>query len=82
MASGTDVAEGVTVPSTRPPADAMNGQMSGARGPDVEHALVRDNTGAHGGGRRHGPPHRPSATDAGPPSDTQPGDAIGFREDA
>jgi len=32
MASGADVAEGVTVPSTRPPADAMSGQMSGPPG--------------------------------------------------
>ncbi len=78
MASGPGAAEGVTVPSTRPPADAMNGQTSGARAPDVEHALVRDNTG----GRGDGPPHRPSATDAGPPSDTQPGDTSGLREDA
>ena len=82
MASRADVAEGVTVPSTRPPADAMSGQMSGAPGPDVEHALVRDNTGGRGAGPPPGPPHRPTATDAGPPSDTQPGDASGFREDA
>ena len=78
MASGPDAAEGVTVPSTRPPADAMNSQPNGARASDVEHALVRDNTGGRGGGA----PHRPTATDAGPPSDTQPGDTTGFREDA
>jgi Cu/Ag efflux pump CusA len=86
MASGADAAGGVTVPSTRQPADAMHGELAGARASDVEHALVRDNPPGNGDGLRHGPSrapsHRPEATDAGPPADTQPGDASGFREDA
>jgi Cu/Ag efflux pump CusA len=92
LASGADR---VTVPSTRQPAEAMQGQMAGARVYDVEHALVRDNTGSRDStsvrdttgvrdttaGRGNGR-QRGSATDAGPPSDTRPGDADGFREDA
>jgi len=78
IAGDADVAGGVTVPATRQPADAMHGHRAGAGAANMEHALVRDNSA----GRGDGPPHRPSATDAGPPSDTQPGDTSGFREDA
>jgi hypothetical protein len=78
MAGGADVAGGVTVPSTRQPADAMHGQRAGAGATNVEHALVRDNSA----GRRDGPPHRPTATGAGPPADVQSPDARGSGEDA
>jgi Cu/Ag efflux pump CusA len=78
MASGADVAGGVTVPSTRQPAEAMHGQRAGAGAASVEHALVRDNTG----GRRNGPPHRQADPRPGPPAGAQPPDAAGFRGDA
>jgi hypothetical protein len=78
MASGAGAAGAVTVPSTRPPAEALDGQMTGARGPDVEHAFVRDNPGGRGG---NGSPHRPG-TDAGPPADAGPSGAGRFREGA
>jgi Cu/Ag efflux pump CusA len=78
IAGGADVADGVTVPSTRQPADAMHGDRAGAGAANVEHALVRDNSG----GRRDGPAHRPTATDAGPPADAQSPDAPGSGEDA
>jgi Cu/Ag efflux pump CusA len=77
IAGDADVAGGVTVPATRQPADAMHGHRAGAGAANVEHALVRDNSA----GRGDGPPHRPPATDAGPPN-TRPGDTSGFREDA
>jgi Cu/Ag efflux pump CusA len=78
MAGDADVADGVTVPTARQPADAMHGHRAGAGAANMEHALVRDNSA----GRGDGPPHRPPATDAGPPSDTQPGDTSGLREGA
>ena len=64
------------------PPTPCTADLAGARASDVEHALVRDNPPGNGDGLRHGPPHRPEATDAGPPADTQPGDASRFREDA
>jgi Cu/Ag efflux pump CusA len=78
IAGGADVADRVTVPSTRQPADALHGQRAGAGAANVKHALVRDNSA----GRREGPAHRPTATDAGPPSDYQSPDAPGSGEDA
>jgi hypothetical protein len=78
IADGADVTDGVTVPGTRQPADAMHGHRAGAGATNVEHALVRDNSA----GRRDGPPHRPTATDAGPPADVQSPDARGSGEDA
>jgi Cu/Ag efflux pump CusA len=78
IAGGADVADGVTVPSTRQPADVMHGDRAGAGAANVEHALVRDNSA----GRRDGPAHRPTATDAGPPADAQSPDAPGSGEDA
>ena len=78
IAGGADVTAGVTVPGTRQPADAMHGQGAGAGVTNVEHALVRDDSA----GRRDGPPHRPTATDAGPPADVQSPDARESGEDA
>jgi Cu/Ag efflux pump CusA len=78
MAGDADVADGVTVPTARQPADAMHGHRAGAGAANMEHALVRDNSA----GRGDGPPHGPSATGAGPPSDAQPGDTSGLREGA
>jgi hypothetical protein len=77
-ADGADVTDGVTVPGTRQPADAMHGHRAGAGATNAEHALVRDDSA----GRRDGPPHRPTATDAGPPADVQSPDARGYGEDA
>jgi Cu/Ag efflux pump CusA len=77
-ADGADVTDGVTVPGTRQPADALHGHRAGAGATNAEHALVRDNSA----GRRDGPPHRPTATDAGPPADVQSPDARGYGEDA
>jgi len=76
MAGSADVAGGITVPSTRQPADAMHAQGTGAGAANVEHALVRDNSGA----RRGEAPHQPTATDAGPPADVQSPDAHGSGE--
>jgi Cu/Ag efflux pump CusA len=78
IADGADMADGVTVPTTREPADAMHGQRAGAGAANVEHAFVRDNSA----GRGDGPAHRPTATDAGPPADAQSPDAPGSGEDA
>jgi hypothetical protein len=78
IADGADVTDGVTVPGTRQPADAMHGHRAGAGATNAEHELVRDNSA----GRRDGPPHRPTATDAGPPADVQSPDAREYGEDA
>jgi Cu/Ag efflux pump CusA len=80
VAAGADAAGGVTVPGSRPPADAIGGQLAGAMAPDRTRATVRDNTGARGERPQHGS-RRGRATDAGPPSDAQRPGADGFRED-
>jgi Cu/Ag efflux pump CusA len=77
-AEGADAAEGVTVPGSRQPADALHGHRAGAGAANIEHAIVRDNSA----GRRDGPPRRPTATDAGPPADAQAPDTGGTGEDA
>jgi hypothetical protein len=76
MASGADAAGGVTVPGTRPPAEAYDAHLARTGGSDVEHALVRDNGAVHRDGSSHGS----SATDAGPPADNQRPDADGYGE--
>ncbi|MGH3212336.1 MAG: efflux RND transporter permease subunit [Trebonia sp.] len=78
MASGADEAGEVPVPSTRQPADAMHGHRAGAGATNVKHALVRDNPASRG----DGPPRQPTATDAGPPADTQTPAAGRSGEDA
>jgi Cu/Ag efflux pump CusA len=78
VAEGADAAEGVTVPGSRQPADALHGHRAGAGAANIEHAIVRDNSA----GRRDGPPRRPTATDAGPPADARAPDTGGPGEDA